>query len=244
VFLYSSFLFLLLLEVSMTIVRKSVGIVCGAAAVGLLVIVWGLNAGPLDPSAPPASTMKSMQELYDLTSSMKGAALPAPLFPIQTDMFMQVVGIPGESSDRGHEKWIDLIAFHWGVSRPGRQFPIEGRPPTPVADHADLTIVKQIDKSSPKLFLACCSGQTLGEVNFEVWRSGERPTRILLYRMKDVIVTSVKPVGASVGTSPYLMEEIGFNYAKIEVGYTAIKPDGTPEGEIIVKWDRQTNASY
>ncbi len=225
----------------MTIVRKSIGIVGGAAAVGLLVIVWGLNAGPLDPSAPPASTMKSMQELYDLTNSMKGAALPVPLFPFQTDMYLQISGIPGESQDRDHEEWIDPIAFHWGVSRPGRQFPIEGRPPTPVAGHTDLTVVKRIDSSSPKLFLFCCSGQAIKQVILEIWKPGERPARILEYKLSDVIITSVKPVGSAVST-PYLMEEIAFNYAQIEVTYTPIKPDGTLDSDIVTRWDRQTNS--
>ena len=225
----------------MKTVRKSVWVACGAA-MACLIGVWALNAGPLDPSAPPASTMKSMQELYDLTNSTKGAALPAPLFPIQTDMFLQVAGIPGESVSKGHETWIDAMAFHWGVSRPGRQFPIVAGTPNPVADHGDLTIVKQVDKSSPKLFLACCNGQAFkGEVNFEIWRSagGVTPSRLLLCRMNNVIITSVKPVGASVGATPYLMEEVSLNYAQIELLYTEIGPDGKPKPDVIANWDRQ-----
>lgn len=225
----------------MTIVRKSIGIVSGAAAVCLFVIVWGLNAGPLDPSAPPASTMKSMQELYDLTNSTKGASLPAPLVSRLTDMFLWVDGIPGESTDDKHRDYIDVAAYHYGVSRPGQQFPVDVRPPTPVANHADLTVVKQIDRASPKLFLACCSGQHFKQVRFDVFRPGGAPTRIIGYTMTDVIITSVKPVGSSIGDTPYLMEEISFNYAQIEVRYTPIKPDGTPNADIVVRWDRQTN---
>ncbi|NLH17294.1 MAG: type VI secretion system tube protein Hcp [Phycisphaerae bacterium] len=222
----------------MTIVRKSVGIVCGMAAVGLLVIVWGLNAGPLDPSAPPASTMKSMQELYDLTNSMKGAALPAPLVSRSTDMFLWVDGIPGESMDDKHRDYIDAMAYHYGVSRPGRSFPTSGAP-EPAADHADLTVVKAIDKASPKLFLACCTGQHIKQVRFDVFRPGGAPTRIIGYTMTDVMITSVKPVGAVVGTA-YLMEEVSFNYAQIEVRYTEIDPaTGKPKGDVIASWDRQ-----
>lgn len=224
----------------MTIVRKSVWVVSGVSLVCLLVGVWGLNAGPLDPSAPPASTMKSLQEIYDLTNSTKGAALPAPLVCRQTDMFLWVAGIPGESQDNQHEDWIEAAAFHGGVSRPGRQFPFEGRPPTPVADHADLTVVKGIDKSSPKLFLFCCSGQAIKQVILEIWKPGERPTRIMEYKLSDVIITSVKPVGSAVST-PYLMEEIAFNYAQIEVTYTPIKPDGTLDSDSVIRWDRQAN---
>jgi type VI secretion system secreted protein Hcp len=226
----------------MTIVRKSIGIVCGAVVICLLVIVWGLNAGPLDPSAPPASTMKSMQELYDLTNSTKGAALPAPLFGRQTDMFLWVEGIPGECLDIKHRDYIDVVAYHYGVSRPGQQFPVEGVPATPVAEHADLTVVKPIDKASPKLFLACCNGQHFKQVRFETYRTGESIAPLIRYILSDVIITSIKPVGASVGASPYLMEEVSFNYAQIELRYTEVGPDGKPKPEIISKWDRQTNS--
>ncbi len=227
----------------MRIVRKSVGIVSGIAAVGLFVIVWGLNAGPLEPSAPPASTMRSLQEVYDLTNSLKGAALPVPLYPFQSDLYLLVDGIPGDSQEKDHRDWIDAFAFHWGISRPGQLFPVEGRPPTPVANHADLTIVKRIDKSSPKLFLFCCSGSHIPRVKFEIMRIGERPSRILLYELEDVIVTSVKPVGATLESS-YLMEEVAFNYAQIKVSYTGVRPDGTLEHEITAGWDRQENRQY
>jgi type VI secretion system secreted protein Hcp len=217
----------------MTIVRKSVGIVCGAAAVGLLVIAWGLNAGPLNPSAPPASTMRNLEEIYDLTNSTKGAALPAPLVSRSTDMFLWVDGIPGESRDDKHRDYIDVMAYHDGVSRPGRSFPVSGGP-EPVADHADLTVIKPIDKASPKLFLACCNGQHFKQVRFDVFRTGGAPTRIIGYTMTDVIITSVKPVGSSIGATPYLMEEVGFNYAQIEVRYTEVDTvTGKPKGDVI-----------
>jgi len=226
----------------MTIVRKSVGIVCGAAAVGLLVIAWGLNAGPLDPSATPASTMKSMQELYDLTNSMKGAALPAPLVSRLTDMFLWVDGIPGESTADKHQDWIDTVAFHWGVSRPGQSFPVQGQPAALAAEHADLTIVKPLDKSSPKLFLACCSGQPIEHVKFHIFKVGASPSAIIQFNMTHVVITSVKPVGASIGATPYLMEEITFNYAGIEVLYPETDPKtGAHIRDITASWDRKTN---
>jgi type VI secretion system secreted protein Hcp len=219
-----------------------------AAAGGAILLVLALYspAGPLDPSAPPASTMRSLQEIYDLTNSMKGAALPAPLTGPMTDMYLQLAGIPGESQSNTHENWIDAVAFHWGVSRPGQSFPIVGRPPTVVADHADLTIVKRIDKSSPKLFLACCSGQVIPEASFEVCRFGEYPaTRIMLYKMTDVVISSVKPVGGIVEnpgvTSGYLMEEVSLNYRQMELRYTGIGPDGKPEPDVVAIWDRQEN---
>jgi type VI secretion system secreted protein Hcp len=223
----------------MTLSRKTIGIVGGAAAVGLLVIVWGLNAGPLDPSAPPASTMKSMQELYDLTNSMKGAALPAPLVSQVTDMFLWVEGIPGESTDDKHRDWIDVSAFHWSVSRSGRQSAPEGQPALP-AEQADLTLVKRIDKASPLLFLACCTGQHIKEVRFNVCKTGEAPYPIYWFTLADVIVTSVKPVGASVGATPYLMEEISLNYATIEMYYRPII-NGAPGTTVPAKWDLRTN---
>jgi|GEM_PF-446010 len=228
----------------MKTVRKSVW-VAGGAAMACLIGVWALNAGPLDPSAPPASTMKSMQEVYDLTNSTKGAALPAPLIRIGTNLFLQVDGIPGESTDSKHPFWIEPAAFHWGVSRPGRSFPIVAGTPVPVADHGDLTIVKEIDKSTPKLFLKCCNGQVIPTVILEIWPAGgdlyTKP--IIKYELTDVIVTSSKPVGANANTgSYYLMEEVSFNYSKIEMTYTEYDAAGVPRGTVIANWDRQAGS--
>jgi type VI secretion system secreted protein Hcp len=220
-------------------VRKSVWVACGAA-MACLIGVWALHAGPLDPSAPPASTMKSLQEIYDLTNSTKGAALPAPLIARSTALFLQVDYIPGESQDPDHRNWIEPSAFHWGVSRPGQSFPIGAGSPTPAADHADLTIVKEIDKATPKLFLKCCNGGTIPTITLEIWPTGTLYSRpLVVYELSDAIVTSAKPVGANVGSS-YLMEEVSFNYRRIDITYNEFDPKtGTLKGSVKAFWDRQ-----
>jgi type VI secretion system secreted protein Hcp len=226
----------------MAIVHKTRWILCGVMMICLLIGAWAINAGPLDPSAPPASTMKSMQELYDLTNFMKGAALPAPLVGRLMDLFLWVDGIPGESTSDKHKDWIEAVAFHWGISRPGQSFPVQGQQAALAAEHADLTIVKAIDKSSPKLFLACCTGQPIEHVKFHIFKVGADPSTIIQFNMTGVVVTSVKPVGASVGATPYLMEEITFNYTGIEVLYPEMDPKtGVHIRDIIASWDRKTN---
>jgi type VI secretion system secreted protein Hcp len=227
----------------MKTVRKSVWVACGATMACLLLGVWALHAGPLDPSAPPASTMKSLQEVYDLTNSIKGAALPAPLVGggRYTVTFLQVDGIQGESDNPDHKDWIEPSAFHWGVSRPGQSFPTGGGAPAPVADHGDLTIVKEIDKATPKLFLKCCNGGVIATVKLEIWPPAfyKAPVPIVVYELRNVIVTSAKPVGAE---GAYLMEEVSFNYRRIDMTYNEFNSDGGGlKSTTKATWDRQTN---
>jgi type VI secretion system Hcp family effector len=222
-------------------VRKSIWVAC-CAAMACMIGVWALHAGPLDPSAPPASTMKSLQEVYDLTNSTKGAALPAPLIDESTKMFLQVEGIPGESMDANHKGWIEPAAFHWGVSRPGQTFTPAGTP-LPVADFGDLTVVKQVDKATPKLFLKCCNGGMIRTLKLEIWPIGTAYKYPLIeYKLGYVIVTQSKPVGANVGASPYLMEEVSFNYSTIEITYNEQDPkSGELKGTVTAGWDRVSN---
>ena len=91
------------------------------------------------------------------------------------DAFIKVDGIPGESTDSKHKDWIEILSFHWGVEQPsgGTKSSVGalGRERT---EHDDFSIVKAIDKASPKLFMACCDGTHIKEIKIE------RPSRAKL----------------------------------------------------------------
>src|SRR5689334_21091545 len=72
------------------------------------------------------------------------------------DCFLHLSSIPGESTVPGHENDIDLQSYSWqGVSVP----PVIGGGGSSKAVFKDLSLTKYVDKSSPKLMLACASGQ-------------------------------------------------------------------------------------
>ena len=74
------------------------------------------------------------------------------------DGYLNIEGIPGESTDRMHAAWIEIISFRHEVSQPAGSATsrIGGRTGARV-DIQDFMINKVIDKSSPMLHLYCCN---------------------------------------------------------------------------------------
>jgi type VI secretion system secreted protein Hcp len=57
--------------------------------------------------------------------------------------------------------------------------------------------------------------------------------------MSPVLVTSVDTGGS--GGEDRLTENVTLNFAKVEVGYTPQKPDGTGDAEISLIWNVEKN---
>ncbi|RIX49732.1 MAG: Hcp1 family type VI secretion system effector [Rhodocyclales bacterium GT-UBC] len=79
-----------------------------------------------------------------------------------------------------------------------------------------FAISKQVDKASPKLFEACCTGKHLKEVSIEVCRAGGDKQKYLEIRMEQVIVFSYVQEGG--GEFPH--EGISPNAGKYKIIYT------------------------
>lgn len=158
------------------------------------------------------------------------------------EVYLNINNIPGESTARGHENWIDVQSFSWGI---GRAISSPGQPGTAAAAFQDLGIAKLLDKASPKLYQACCAGDRLSTMTLSVTRviSGLQPPfpQILEYKFTDVVVTSIKPSGSgSVDALP--SEVVVFNFGKIEWTYTRVDPaSGNPLDIISGGWDLVNN---
>ena len=78
------------------------------------------------------------------------------------DMFLEVKEVPGESMKKGHEGQIDIVSFSFGAVQHGsfaRGGPGGG---AGKAEFQDISIIKEVDKSSPKLFQACAAAMNPG----------------------------------------------------------------------------------
>ncbi len=159
------------------------------------------------------------------------------------DAFLKIDGIPGESTDDQHSDWIEVLSYKWGVSQPASgSASSSGGASAERADFQDFTIVKALDKASPKLALACANGQHIREVKLELCRAGGDKVKYMEYKMSNCMVTSVRPGGASQGTETLPQEEVSFNYGKIEWTYTQQqRSDGTGGGNVAAGWDLETN---
>src|SRR5436190_2753704 len=132
-----------------------------------------------------------------------------------TDIFVKIGDIKGESLDDKHRDEIEVLSFSWGVTnatpKPGGGGAATGR-----ADIQDLTIVHNVDKSSPLLMQACATGTHLKEVTVTQRKAGKGQQEFLVFKLNDVIITSVTQSG---DISQPASENVSFAFARVDVEY-------------------------
>ncbi len=157
------------------------------------------------------------------------------------DCFLKLEGIDGECTDEKHEKWIEVLSYSHGVSQPASgSISSGGSLSAERCDHQDFSVVKTLDKASPKLSLFCCNGKHIDTVTIELCRAGGDKQKYMEYKMSGVIVSSVRPGGSSQGGESLPLEEVSFNYGKIEWTYTETA-EGKIGGNVETHWDLVTN---
>jgi type VI secretion system secreted protein Hcp len=154
------------------------------------------------------------------------------------DAFLKVATIPGESQDSKHKDEIEILSYSWGVSQTSSGSSSSGGARSAErANFADFTIVKSLDKASPKLFLACAKGEHIADVTLKLSRATGDKQKYMEYKMTDVLVSSVRPGGSAHGGESLPLEEVSFNYGKIELIYTATDhKTGKAAGDVKTNW--------
>jgi type VI secretion system secreted protein Hcp len=159
------------------------------------------------------------------------------------DAFLKIDGIPGESTDDKHKDWIEILSFSSGVTQATSGSASTGGGATAQrADFADFSIVKTLDKASPKIFKACADGTHVKVITIELCRAGGDKLKYMEWKLSNAIISSYRPGGSSHGGEALPLEEVSFNYGKIEVAYTQQKrADGSGGGQVAAGWDLQLN---
>lgn len=159
------------------------------------------------------------------------------------DAFLKVTDIPGESTDDKHKDWIEILSFSAGVSQTASGSASSGGGASAErADFQDFSIVKALDQASPKLALACANGTHIKEIVLELCRAGGDKVKYMEYKMTHCIISSHMPGGTSQGGEALPLEEVSFNYGKIQWTYTRQKrEDGSGGGNVAANWDLQLN---
>jgi type VI secretion system secreted protein Hcp len=160
------------------------------------------------------------------------------------DAFLKIANIPGESTDAKHSEWIEIMSFSHGMSQPASaQVSRQGAITTGRVDMQDLTVLKALDKASPKLSLACCKGEHFPSIQLELCRNTGDKQKYMEYKLTDVVISAVRPGGSSKGDGDVPLEEISLRFGKIQWNYTALDKTGKPKGNVSAGWDLSKNAS-
>ena len=154
------------------------------------------------------------------------------------DGFLKIDGIEGESTDGKHGKWIEILSYNFSFSQPAGGSASSGGARTKERlNISDFSIVKTIDKASPKLLLACAKGDHIANVAIELCRNSGDKLKYAEYKLSDVLVSSVRPGGSAQGGEALPLEEVSFNAGKIEFIYTATdQKTGKAAGDVKMHW--------
>jgi type VI secretion system secreted protein Hcp len=152
------------------------------------------------------------------------------------DIFMQITGITGESTDANHRGWIDVLSFSHGLSNPGAG--VLGAGGSKVS-HADFVLAKTLDKSTLPLFLKVNQGTRTETVVVEFQKSGNNPVVFYRVTLSDAVVTSVSTQGSAGGNAVF--DSLSIAYKKIAWEYWPIDASGKAGPVVRSEWDLTTN---
>ncbi|HEU0139205.1 MAG TPA: type VI secretion system tube protein Hcp [Bryobacteraceae bacterium] len=155
------------------------------------------------------------------------------------DLYLKIDGIEGESMDSKHGKEIEVESFSWGETQSGTSTHGAGMGAGKV-NMQDFHFVMRVNKSSPKLMLACASGEHIKSAILTCRKAGKDQQEFLKITFSDLLVSSYQ-TGAASGVDSIPMDQISLNYSKIEYEYKEQKADGTLAGAIKTGWDLKLN---
>ena len=149
------------------------------------------------------------------------------------EMFLKLTGIQGETADIKHKGEIDVLAWSWGLSK---------EPPPPAGGGGsgpvkieNISIEKLVDLASPLLLSFGAQGKHIADGTLTTRRAGKNGSEFLVFKMTDVIVTSVHVAVSKDTGQP--AESITLSFGKSEFNYRPTSPDGSLGTEKSSKWD-------
>lgn len=164
------------------------------------------------------------------------------------DAYLKLDGLDGESTDAGHEKWIELVSYEVGADNASSVGSKSGGAGAGKASFKKLVIEKQSDKTSPEMFLKCCLGLHVKEATLDICKSGTDPKEAYLtFKFEKLFVNSIVDKGddgsrsADSDQDDYQIERVEFSFGKLTWTYKEQDDQGSMGGAIEKHYDVTTN---
>jgi type VI secretion system secreted protein Hcp len=152
--------------------------------------------------------------------------------------FAKIGPIEGQSTDKNHDKWINIESVSSPVSRSITDGAADQARTRGTTTLHDIVLTRPLDKSSVKLAEACAKGTLFDKVQIHLsTQIKEQEEPYLKYDLENVIITSYSFNGSASG-SPQPMESITLNFTKINWTYVTIDPGtGDKKGNVVASYD-------
>jgi type VI secretion system secreted protein Hcp len=151
------------------------------------------------------------------------------------DYFLKIDGIQGESQDKTHKNEIEIESWSWGAMQSGTAVRGGGMGAGKV-QMQDFHLTMRVNKSSPKLMLACAQGEHVKSAILTCRKAGKEQQEYLKVTFSDLLVSSYQ-TGGSGGSDIVPVDQIALNFSKVEIEYKEQKADGTLGGAIKAHYD-------
>ena len=151
------------------------------------------------------------------------------------DYFLKIDGIDGESEDAKHKAEIQLESWTFGETNTGTSSYGGGMGAGKV-QMQDFHFTMKVNKATPKLFLACATGEHIKKAVLTCRKAGKEQQEYLIWTYTDLLVSSYQTSGH--GSSDVVpLDQISLNFSKVEIQYKEQKADGTLSGAIKAGYD-------
>src|SRR6516164_8872973 len=130
-----------------------------------------------------------------------------------------------------------VLSWSWSETQAMAAAPAGG---TGKVSMQDFHFSKAVDKSTPKLMLACASGQHIKDAVLSCRKAGGTSQDFLAVTLTEVTITSYEMAGnsgAAIGTT----DQFARHFAKVQFNYLQQKPDGTTGERTHAGWDLTNN---
>jgi type VI secretion system secreted protein Hcp len=156
------------------------------------------------------------------------------------DIHIKIDTIPGQSEDKGFEGQIKIASFHWGMTQTTNFGSSTGGGAGRV-NMQDLTFTHAVDKATPKLMIACCTGEHIKDAVLTCSKVGGGATiPFLKITLRDLIVSRVESAGQNNGDTP--VETVSLAFREWETEYQEQDNKGAKKGgPVITGFDVQKN---
>jgi len=175
--------------------------------------------------------------------------VPNPL----TAIFLKLDGIAGESTAKSHKKEIDVFSYEQGIDQTVFHSGSGGASSAGKARFSPVRFRKNVDLASIPLLLACAQGKLIKDAVFTFTR-GASGFQFYKVTFHDVLITHIVE-RAGTGTQYPLtfsalevgaadsgfLDEVTFDYRKIQWEYKTQKPTGGPGTTVQGGWDVAAN---
>ncbi len=157
------------------------------------------------------------------------------------DVYLQIDGIKGESSDSTHKDWIECKSVSFEVLQPrSATASSAGGHTAERCEHKDIVVSKLTDLATPLLLQHCSMGKTIPKAKIDFMRADADGARVTYFsiELEDVLVSSVAP---KVIEGDIMNENLSLKYAVVKWKYVQQKSGGGTGGNAAGSWSLKAN---